>query len=173
MTTLEKIKNELEAFEQKKKVFVEELRKEFPTMFKELFEKNPRIESIGWTQYTPYFNDGDECTFSVHTDNLNINGENEEEHDSLNEHAYETITQENIEEHKLYNKKDEYYSKNKVGEYGRFPNPNLDRELFEGLEAFKSVIQSIPDEFMKELFGDDAEINLTSNGIEVEQYDHD
>src|SRR4051794_30400356 len=24
------------------------------------------VESFGWTQYTPYFNDGDECVFGVH-----------------------------------------------------------------------------------------------------------
>lgn len=36
---------------------------------KEFWDKLPvELESISWTQYTDYFNDGDECTFSVHTD---------------------------------------------------------------------------------------------------------
>ena len=26
----------------------------------------PEIDRIEWNQYTPYFNDGEECTFSVH-----------------------------------------------------------------------------------------------------------
>jgi len=30
-----------------------------------VFEKYPSLESFGWTQYTPYFNDGDVCTFRV------------------------------------------------------------------------------------------------------------
>lgn len=34
--------------------------------FKEVFDKHESIESIYWRQYTPYFNDGDACTFSVH-----------------------------------------------------------------------------------------------------------
>ena len=75
MTTLEKIKAELEAFEAKKKVFVEDLRKEFPTMFKELFDKSEKIESFSWTQYTPFFNDGDTCEFGVHCDDPYVNGE--------------------------------------------------------------------------------------------------
>lgn len=32
------------------------------------------IESFSWTQYTPYFNDGDACIFSVHASYPEING---------------------------------------------------------------------------------------------------
>ena len=41
---------------------------------KQLFEKFPRLNSFSWTQYTPYFNDGDTCVFRVHTDDPDING---------------------------------------------------------------------------------------------------
>ena len=34
----------------------------------EVFKKYPNVESFSWTQYTPYFNDGDECTFSAQTE---------------------------------------------------------------------------------------------------------
>ena len=34
----------------------------------EVFNKYPNIKSFSWTQYTPYFNDGDECTFSAQTE---------------------------------------------------------------------------------------------------------
>jgi hypothetical protein len=37
-----------------------------------LFEKYPTLESISWNQYTPYFNDGDSCSFSAHTDYTDI-----------------------------------------------------------------------------------------------------
>lgn len=41
-----------------------------------LFDKwGDKLESIGWVQYTPYFNDGDTCEFSVHTEYPYINGE--------------------------------------------------------------------------------------------------
>lgn len=37
-----------------------------------LFEACPEIESVYWTQYTPYFNDGDSCEFSVHESHFNL-----------------------------------------------------------------------------------------------------
>lgn len=35
--------------------------------FQKFFETYPLVESVRWTQYTPYFNDGDPCTFSRHS----------------------------------------------------------------------------------------------------------
>jgi len=40
----------------------------FTEALMEPFDKFPELESFSWTQYTPWFNDGDECVFSVHTD---------------------------------------------------------------------------------------------------------
>lgn len=33
--------------------------------FKELFVEFPELKSFRWTQYAPYFNDGEPCEFSV------------------------------------------------------------------------------------------------------------
>lgn len=38
----------------------------------EFFRENPNLVSFSWTQYTPYFNDGDSCEFSAHTDYINF-----------------------------------------------------------------------------------------------------
>src|SRR5271157_374054 len=40
----------------------------FNEMSAELFADNPTLVSFSWTQYTPYFNDGDVCEFSCHGD---------------------------------------------------------------------------------------------------------
>lgn len=40
-----------------------------------VFDVYPHVQSIGWTQYTPYFNDGDECLFGTHIDYPYINTE--------------------------------------------------------------------------------------------------
>ena len=37
----------------------------FTDLQKEIFTKYPELESFGWSQYTPYFNDGDTCIFSA------------------------------------------------------------------------------------------------------------
>jgi hypothetical protein len=156
MTTLEKIKAELEAFEAKKQVFVEDLRKEFPTMFKELFDKSEKIESFGWRQYTPFFNDGDSCEFGVHASDPYVNGEYVDECDWYDWRV------------KYYLKGDAPYA-NLLTEH-----PELDIEACKVVEEFISVIESIPEDFLKDLFGDHAQVTISKDGtISVDEYDHD
>jgi hypothetical protein len=33
---------------------------------------NPEVVTLGWPQYTPYFNDGDPCRFSAHVDSYSV-----------------------------------------------------------------------------------------------------
>lgn len=49
----------------------------FKILDEEVFKKYPDIKNIGWTQYTPYFNDGEPCEFGVNTygESIYINGE--------------------------------------------------------------------------------------------------
>ena len=39
---------------------------ELKTVFKAVFAEYPNVTRLTWRQYTPYFNDGDPCVFSVH-----------------------------------------------------------------------------------------------------------
>jgi len=45
--------------------FQEQAQALFKEITKEFFDKNPGITGVVWTQYTPYFNDGDTCEFRV------------------------------------------------------------------------------------------------------------
>lgn len=124
-------------------------------MLKPLFEKSQgKIKSFGWTQYTPYFNDGDECTFSVNLDySLEVNGEDTDEINGLDWRI-------------------KYYLKN--GEYSEEKTDEWDIELFKLVEEFKEILSSIDDEFYKDLFGDHVQVTVYENGnIEVEEYEHD
>ncbi len=157
MEILEKIKQEIEIFDKKRKVLLEELRAEFPKMFTELFNKSKIIESIGWKQYTVYFADGDECTFSVYQDEIDVN---EEYEDDLEWYDWRI---------KYYLKGDNQY-KNILEK-----NPNLNIEDYKILQEFKEVLQSIPKDFYKDLFGDHKQITIYKDGtINVEEYtNHD
>lgn len=42
-----------------------------------VFEEYEQLESISWTQYTPYFNDGDPCEFSSNIYSIELNDLNE------------------------------------------------------------------------------------------------
>lgn len=135
MNILEKINQELQVFNERKKLLIKELQEQFPVMFKELFDKYPNAESISWNQYTPYFNDGDECIFSVHNDNLEVN----------NQQSWDLDEDSEV--------------------YGEF-------EAIE--EDFKTVLQTIPDDFYRDLFGDHVQVTINKNGtIDTEEYDHD
>lgn len=46
----------------------------FHSLFQELFSKYPEMETITWNQYTPYFQDGDECIFSANVSDALVNG---------------------------------------------------------------------------------------------------
>ena len=43
-------------------------KEEFRKYSQQIFEKYPLLESFSWTQFTPYFNDGDTCYFGVNTE---------------------------------------------------------------------------------------------------------
>ncbi len=48
-----------------------------------VFDAHPRLKSFSWRQYTPYFNDGDTCTFSANADycDVTLSGANEGDED--------------------------------------------------------------------------------------------
>lgn len=70
---------------------------------KDLFEQNPDLYSFSWTQYTPYFNDGDACEFSAHTEYPDVNGMdewgdgNDEEGTHLSEKRRKTLCKQVVE----------------------------------------------------------------------------
>lgn len=76
MKELDQIKVKFSEFVQKKAELIEQLRRDFPIILMPFFEQcSDSIQSISWNQYTPYFNDGDECKFSANVHYLEINGE--------------------------------------------------------------------------------------------------
>ena len=46
-----------------------------------IFEKHPELLSVRWTQYTPYFNDGEECVFDKHANGYTVKDAEGEEHE--------------------------------------------------------------------------------------------
>lgn len=61
----EALKAKLEAFEEKQKELIQDQIEIIGDEFKELFARYPKLQSFEWTQYTPYFNDGEACIFGV------------------------------------------------------------------------------------------------------------
>jgi len=70
MSKVQELVNKLKEFEEK---FKEESRAAFAEGCRELFANNPELESFGFQAFTPHFNDGDTCEYSVYADCPNIN----------------------------------------------------------------------------------------------------
>ena len=59
------LREKQEEIRKMKQEMLEASNKIFTDLTKTIFEDHPKLESFGWSQYTPYFNDGETCTFSA------------------------------------------------------------------------------------------------------------
>lgn len=74
---LDQINKQLAEFETKKSLLYKALRKDLFEVFRPVFDTHIGVDEFSWDQYSPYFNDGDECVFSVRADSdyaLKVNG---------------------------------------------------------------------------------------------------
>ena len=172
MQMLQQIKTRIAEINKQKEELVSQLRKDFAPSLAPLFKKsNGKITSLGWVQYTPYFNDGDECEFSVNTDldyGIRVNGEYLDNSEFFQNSTYGLSK---------YLKKDVSYEDCIL----RYPEDVLstetmekELELYEILMEFQDILESIDDEFLKDLFGDHVEVTIFADGsVTTEEYDHD
>lgn len=123
------------------------LRREFAAMF----DAHPTVKAVRWRQYTPYFNDGDECIFSVHGPSMRLE---------------ESTARDGEEEDGYLNEYDNYVRKFVDGKF--IGGPGKER-----YDAVNALVTGIPEDLMKAVFGDHAEITATRDGFEVEEYEHD
>lgn len=133
----------------------------------EIFEKVPQLNAIRWTQYTPYFNDGDTCEFSV-GDPYFTNAEGDEledltsygEYDGEGDHIWcaETYTL----------RSDSSYSQS-TRDLAALTHPQLI-----ALEKFAVLIQSEEmQDVMLAMFDDHVCVTATRDGFDVDEYSHD
>lgn len=160
----DKLREEQKALRAK---FQEKAQELFKETTKEFFEKNPCVTAIIWTQYTPYFNDGDTCEFSVNEPYFtNANEEQMEDVTSYGEYEGEDGGVWSESEWILCSDTD--YSR------GRRNSMNLEGVDLASIKHFSSLIQSEDMEsVMEAMFGDHARIVATRDGFDVDDYDHD
>ena len=116
------------------------------------FAANPRIDGIVWSQYTPYFNDGDACTFGVHEPYLVSASLKEEFPDYAEEYMHEDALYISS-----YRAKDE--------------DPN---DATRAMEGFGPIWSEIPESVFLAVFGDHVQVLINRDGtVEVDESDHD
>jgi hypothetical protein len=142
LSDIKVIKQNIEQLRNEAKTKVESI---FKTAALELFVEYPDLKSISWSQYTPYFNDGDSCNFSSHHDYAAIkfvaSNEDDDEDDD-----------------------DDYQE--------GFDESLATPEQLKAGKAAESFLENFDDDDMENLFGDHVKVIITKDGIEVEDYDH-
>ena len=132
----------------------------FTEFRKEIFDKYPKLESFGWTQYTPYFNDGETCVFSPNTSYIKINGEYAEDTDWIS----------NV---KVINWGTWNPTTRKYEDREEIVNESYDEDLSNAHDEIINFLSYFDDDFYLSQFGDHAEIVVNKDGFTVEDCDHD
>ncbi len=154
------LREKQEEIKKLKKEMLDASNKIFTDLTKTIFEDHPKVKSFGWNQFTPYFNDGDTCYFCVNTDYIQINGESVDESDWINETKITNWGTFNRE-------KREYEGRTEV------PNLDYDPELAAASNEIREFLRNFDDDFFLSQFGDHAEITITADGVNVDEYEHD
>lgn len=147
-----------------------ELVKEVTTAMKpaaeEFFAKYPQVRAIMWTQYTPYFNDGESCEFSVHDPHVFVVGQTEG-CDSGDE-----IEEDDISDMSPYDGYDNYSLRRAVAGDRDYPDLKwVTQEFIDDFEAFMAFTND--EETMETIFGDHTKVIIAPTGITTVEYDHD
>lgn len=156
------------------------------------------VQSAEWTQYTPFFNDGDPCTFSVRN-YLSFNGPEDDEDAAeegrivfgsyqlpdTDEFVRSVYQERNMGTNSSYYNSPEYkakqrreheeYQDRRAIEFAAFKESGL---IGDGAKEFKDAIKTVEkwlgshEDFLLDAFGDHVKVVVTRDGVEVEEYEH-
>jgi|SRR5277367_899324 len=153
---------------------------------------DPTVTWFGWTQYTPYFNDGEPCIFSVHS-GLAVGVQDPSASPVVtNKDGFGALTQESDDDDDDDNDDEEYDDASEGVEYNEFLGKRIssyDSEVKDYpagaylgpdearydrcLVLEKAITSGAFDSVLLEHFGDHCTVRVTRNGIKVMEYSHD
>jgi len=155
----EKLKELQNKLEKVKKEIKEEFALEFKKETSKYFEKYKWLKEISWSQYTPYFNDGDSCEFSVNAETT-INGCTLYSKELYNE-SYTTILMDDEDIDEFIKKCDN--------------DSSIIEEYLELSVLVDKLMQFLSNnsDIALELFGDHVKVSIQGDGVFTEEYEHD
>lgn len=154
----------------------------FKEAVKEIFKTHKDLKSISWTQYTPHWNDGDECVFSCHVEYLAINDEeiNATEDVWNLEQMCKLLSNKDSEKARivmeLTNKKDkkEWEIDQLKRDLKMIEERTLDevKNKYEIKKMATELLGGIDQSVYQDMFGEGL-VTVTREGATVEGYEHD
>lgn len=128
---------------------------------------DPTIVEFGWRQYTPYFNDGEPCTFSAHGTWVRTDADKDADEDELEMWGHRTLGKVTTEWGAI-----DPATRRQVVVSETYEGP--DRARYDRCKALESAVEGGHFEHvLLDAFGDHANITVRRDGIQVEFYDHD
>lgn len=128
----------------------------------ELFDLHPKLDSFGFKAYSPYFNDGEECKFSIHADTdygLYINGFDNDGEEAPFESRENDANVWDKHTHWDYSKGYE----NRVKVEG-------DPEIESMIQNVSKFINSFNNDIWQELIGNHVVVRISRDGIETNEF---
>lgn len=153
----------------------------FHECVRQLFKDHPKLDSFSWVEYTPHWNDGDECTFGVHMDSLKINGESDEDAECIYtlECNHKLLSNKKKSEARIVleladpNKQDwEKERLKKDLEIIRTRDADEVAAKYKMKKSIHDLLTGIDDSVYESMFGE-GEVIVSRDGIKVEEYEHD
>jgi hypothetical protein len=130
---------------------------------------DPTITEFGWTQYTPYFNDGDVCEFSVGEVWVRTTEEVDNEKREYDDYDLSLWNHPSL-GHGVY----DYVGEGWESQYVEVGYEGTDEKRYRRVNALNEAITSGQYESaLLNAFGDHALVTVRKDGIEVEFYEHD
>lgn len=159
MTIEETIKDFTELYENLTSQLKQKGTEKLKAVFKLFWEKNPEVKTISWTQYAPYFNDGDACIFGVNE----IYFSNSEDPDQVDQDDFD-------EESGVWNAS--------AWSFGWWVKENPDLKIPIDIDNANNLGNFLQSNAMKDImemmFGSDNRVIATRDGFKTEVYnDHD
>ncbi|UJV42037.1 hypothetical protein [Streptomyces sp. AMCC400023] len=128
---------------------------------------DPTVTEFGWRQYTPYFNDGEPCTFSAHGTWVRTDADEDADEDELEMWGHRTLGKVTTEWGDV---DPNTRCRTVVSETYEGP----DHARYDRCKALEKAIEGGHFEHvLLDAFGDHANITVRRDGIQVEFYDHD
>ena len=182
MKKIDLLKQKIEAANEKisklKQEMATELRSEFHNSLKELFDEYPFINSVSFTAFQPFFNDGDTCEYNVHHDYCQFNGYDEDRDDREGEGvdvlklAGETFYVEEPNPGYVASNLGYGSHRNKT-RWVKKPNPDFNPLYKEAVDSFRSALAVVDDADWNDMVGDHVKVMITREGIETDEYSHE
>lgn len=175
METLNKLAKEAEEKRASYKTRSATFKEELLVAFQEFFSKHSSfINAIKWKQWTPSFNDGDPCTFTM--------GDTEFRKTDMLQFLIDKV-QAPKDKPLIYESDDHYSDDDETPKAERFSTfsyvwsdiidtvPPTLKTIYEDFRKIDTII-NINEDFIQEAFGGDVEITIMANGdVQIQDYD--